>query len=112
VLEFVTAPQQDATWTEKMFARSLKPYLPYMNENCEFDLTNTRSILPDYDSRFPPMDLGYLTRVIRFCRSKDGERVRRRGEWARGWRDGYPAVGHAVRQIERLRQPTGNSTVG
>ena len=79
VLEFVTAPQQDATWTEKMFARSLKPYLPYMNENCEFDLTNTRSILPDYDSRFPPMDLGYLTRVIRFCRSKDGERVRRRG---------------------------------
>ena len=53
-----------------MIARSFKPYLPYLNEYCDFDLTNTRSILPDYDSQFSPITLEYLRRVINFQRSQ------------------------------------------
>ena len=67
---YVEELPDDLTWTEKMIYRSLKLYLPYMNNECQFDLTNTRSIVPNYDSLFKPVDLEYLEKVIRFQRSK------------------------------------------
>lgn len=66
---FVTELPEDLTWTEQMIFRSLKLYLPYMNNECTFDLTNTRSIIPDYDSRFKPIDLEFIHKVIKFQRS-------------------------------------------
>lgn len=68
-MSFVSALPENPTWTEKMMIRSLKPYLPYLNESCVFDLTNTRSVIPDYDSRFPALILEYIQRVIEFQRS-------------------------------------------
>ncbi len=70
---FVSEIPERPSWTEKMMLRSLKPYLPYMNEACAFDLANTRSIIPDYDSRFPPITLDYLRKVIEFQRSQEGK---------------------------------------
>ncbi|MCX7049665.1 MAG: hypothetical protein NTX50_29785 [Candidatus Sumerlaeota bacterium] len=70
-LPYISALPEQLTWTEKMMLRSLKPYLPYMNEACAFDLTNTRSIIPDYDSRFPPITLDYLRKVIEFQRHQE-----------------------------------------
>ena len=66
---FVTDLPEDLTWTEQMIFRSLKLYLPYMNNECTFDLTNTRSIIPDYDSCFKPIDLEFIDKVIKFQRS-------------------------------------------
>jgi hypothetical protein len=51
-----------------MMLRSLKSYLPYLNESCVFDLANTRSVIPDYDSRFPPITLDYIQKIIEFQR--------------------------------------------
>jgi thioester reductase-like protein len=73
-LLFVSGLPEQLTWTEKMMLRSLKPYLPYMNEACTFDLTNTRSLIPDYDSRFPPITLDYLRKVIEFQRQSATKR--------------------------------------
>lgn len=58
------------SWTERMIIRSLKPYLPYMQSSCKFDLTNTISVIPDYCSRFPSITLKYLRKVIEFQRRK------------------------------------------
>jgi nucleoside-diphosphate-sugar epimerase len=70
-LPFVSELPERPTWTEKMMLRSLRPYLPYMNEACTFDLTNTRSVIPDYDLRFPPITLDYLRKVIEFQRHQE-----------------------------------------
>ena len=67
---YVKELPDDLSWTEKMILRSLKIYLPFMNNECFFDLTNTRSIVKNYDSLFKPIDLEYLHKVIRFQRSK------------------------------------------
>jgi hypothetical protein len=56
-----------------MLLRSLKPYLPYLNGACTFDLTNTRSLIPDYDSRFPPITRDYMLKVIEFQRHQGQE---------------------------------------
>jgi len=76
-LSFVSAVPEDPTWTERMLLRSLKPYLPYLNGACTFDLTNTRSLIPDYDSRFPPITLDYMVKVIEFQRhmGEEGEQA-------------------------------------
>ena len=58
------------SYTEEMAARALKPYAPYMNQLVEFDLTNTRGIVPDYDSEFTPLDRDYVRRVIAFQRAR------------------------------------------
>jgi nucleoside-diphosphate-sugar epimerase len=69
-VSFASELQEPITWTERMVARSFKLYSPYMNEFCDFDLTNTRSLIPDYDSRFPAITLEYLEKVIDFWRSR------------------------------------------
>ncbi len=71
-IDFVPVPVPPAqpTWTEKMLLRSLKPYLPYLNEACTFDLTNTRSLISDYDAQFGPITLDYLQKVIDFQRNQ------------------------------------------
>ena len=56
-----------------MLLRSLKPYLPYLNRAATFDLTNTRSIIPDYDSWFPPITQDYMLKVIEFQRHQGQE---------------------------------------
>ena len=56
--------------TEEMVARSLKVYSPYLNSRLELDLSNSRSVVPDYDANFSPLDVGYLQRVIEFQRGK------------------------------------------
>ena len=50
------------------FRNSYEPYLPYMNEACTFDLAHTRSMIPDYDLRFPPVTPDYLRKIIEFQR--------------------------------------------
>lgn len=64
VLEFVPGLQKPVSHTEEMIARSLKVYAPYLNNRCEFDLRNSRTIVTDYDSHFTPLDVPYLRRVI------------------------------------------------
>jgi len=67
-LEYVRGLEEPASRTEKMIFRSLKVYAPYLNERAQFDLTETRRLLPDYDALFAPLDLPYLHRVIKFQR--------------------------------------------
>ncbi len=69
-LVFVDAVPDELSWTERMMLRSLKPYLPYLNGSCTFDLTNTKSIIPDYDLRFPVITPDYLQKVIEFQRDQ------------------------------------------
>jgi nucleoside-diphosphate-sugar epimerase len=68
---FVSAVPEHLTWTEKMMLRSLKPYLPYMNEACTFDLTNTKTAIPDYAGWFHPITLDYLRKVMEFERHQE-----------------------------------------
>jgi len=56
--------------TEEMILRSLKVYAPYLNNRSEFDLSNTRSIVPDYDSHFSQMDIAYIEKVAQVERQK------------------------------------------
>jgi nucleoside-diphosphate-sugar epimerase len=70
------------THTEKMILRSFKPYLPYLNARSTFDLTNTRSVVPDYDSMFPPLGVDYMRKVVRFEEQK--AQVPREGEEGHG----------------------------
>lgn len=69
-LPFVSEIPNQPNWTERMLLRSLKPYLLYLNDFSEFNLTNTRSVIPDYDSRFSPITLDYLRKIIDFQRSR------------------------------------------
>jgi nucleoside-diphosphate-sugar epimerase len=69
-LPFVSELPDNPNWTERMLLRSLKQYLPYLNDFSVFDLTNTKSIIPDYDSRFVPINPDYLRKVIDFQRSE------------------------------------------
>ncbi|MCK4413198.1 MAG: SDR family oxidoreductase [Candidatus Eisenbacteria sp.] len=71
-LPFVSALPEQPTWTERLMVRALKPYLPYLNESCTFDLTNTKSLIPDYDSRFPAITREYLRKIIEFQRHQGG----------------------------------------
>jgi nucleoside-diphosphate-sugar epimerase len=67
-LEFLQNIPKPMSHTEEMIARSLKVYAPYLNNRCEFDLANSRSIVPDYDSHFIPLDVAYIRKVIQFQR--------------------------------------------
>jgi len=58
------------SWMEEMMMRTLKPYIPYVLNACTFDLTNTRSIIPDYDSRFSEITSDYLKKVIDYQRHR------------------------------------------
>ncbi len=69
-LEFVERIPAQMSHTEEMAARSLKAYAPYLNSRLEFDLSNSRSLVPDYDSHFRPIDVDYLHKVIEFQRGK------------------------------------------
>ena len=67
-LEFLEHIPKPMSHTEEMVFRSLKVYAPYLNNSCEFDLSNSRSVVPEYDSYFSPLDTGYLQKVAKFQR--------------------------------------------
>ena len=67
-LEFLESIPRPMSRTEEMILRSLKPYAPYLNSRCEFDLSHSRSIVPDYDSYFAELDVSYIQRIIEFQR--------------------------------------------
>ena len=67
-LEFLQSIPRPLSRTEEMILRSLKPYAPYLNSRCEFDLSHSRSIVPDYDSYFTQPDVSYIRKVIKFQR--------------------------------------------
>ncbi|HVM63161.1 MAG TPA: SDR family oxidoreductase [Verrucomicrobiae bacterium] len=69
-IEFVPNIARPMSHTEEMILRSLKVYAPYLNNRCEFDLTNSRSIVPEYDSYFTPLDLAYIQKVAEVERHK------------------------------------------
>ena len=69
-LEFVHDLPHPLSHTEEMIFRSLKVYAPYLNNQCEFDVSNSRALVPDYDASFTPLDLPYLHKVIEFQRHK------------------------------------------
>ncbi len=68
-LEYVRSLSEPVSHTEKMIYRSLKVYAPYLNHRAQFDLTETRDLVGDYDALFAPLDLAYLHRVIKFQRA-------------------------------------------
>jgi nucleoside-diphosphate-sugar epimerase len=67
-LEFLENMPISISRTEETILRSFKVYAPYMNSRCEFDLSNSRSIVPDYDSYFTQLDVPYIRKVIEFQR--------------------------------------------
>ena len=67
-LEFMPGIPKPMSHTEEMIARSLKVYAPYLNNRCEFDLGNSRSVVSNYDSHFSPLDVAYIRKVIEFAR--------------------------------------------
>ena len=67
-LEFLESIPKPMSRTEEMILRSLKPYAPYLNSRCEFDLSHTRSIVPNYDSYFTRPDVSYIRKIIEFQR--------------------------------------------
>jgi len=69
-IEFVANLVRPMSHTEEMILRSLKVYAPYLNNRSEFDLSNTRSIVPDYDSHFSQMDIAYIEKVAQVERQK------------------------------------------
>lgn len=73
-LRFVDSLSQPMSHTEEMILRSLKVYAPYLNSRCQFDLSNSRSVVPAYDGHFSGLDLGYLQKVIRFQRQRRKQR--------------------------------------
>lgn len=74
VLEFLERIPAPLSHTEEMVARSLKVYSPYLNSRLDFDLSNSWSLIPDYDSYFSPVDINYLRKVIDFQGKKHQER--------------------------------------
>jgi nucleoside-diphosphate-sugar epimerase len=68
VLEYLESISKPMSRTEEMILRSLKPYAPYLNSRCEFDLSLSRAIVPDYDSHFNQMDDDYVRKVVDFQR--------------------------------------------
>lgn len=69
-LKSVKILTEPLTYTEKMILRSFKPYIPYLNDKSTFDLTNTRAIIPEYDSYFKPLGVEYMKKVINFQNTK------------------------------------------
>ena len=67
-LEFLESIPRPMSRTEEMILRSLKPYAPYLNSRCEFDLSHSRSIVPDYDSYFAELDVSYIQKIVEFQR--------------------------------------------
>ncbi len=94
-LEHIPAP---LSHTEEMVARSLRVYSPYLNSRLDFDLSNSRSLVPDYDSYFSPVDVNYLRKVIAFQHKKHQER--RPGP---GW---APASGNQVSTTSTEGKPS------
>jgi nucleoside-diphosphate-sugar epimerase len=66
--EFMDKIAPPLSYTEEMILRSLKPYSPYLNTRCEFALRQSRSLVPEYDSYFTPLDVSYLRKVIHYQR--------------------------------------------
>lgn len=62
--DFTQTIPSSPSYTEEMILRALKPYGPYLNARCEFDLTRSRSFVANYDSHFTPLDVPYLRKVI------------------------------------------------
>jgi nucleoside-diphosphate-sugar epimerase len=65
-LEFLESIPRPRSRTEEMILRSLRPYAPYLNSRSEFDLSHSRSIVPDYDSYFTPLDVSYIRKIVEF----------------------------------------------
>jgi len=63
-LEYLASIPRPMSRTEEMILRSLKPYGPYLNSRCEFDLSQSRSIVPDYDSHFTQLDVPYIQKIV------------------------------------------------
>jgi nucleoside-diphosphate-sugar epimerase len=69
-LAFVEQMPKPLTHTEEMVVRALKVYLPYLNHSATFDLTNTRTHIPEYDAMFQAASVDYLRKVISFERAE------------------------------------------
>lgn len=69
VLEYLESIPRPMSHTEEMIVRSLKPYAPYLNSRCEFDVSESRSLVPDYDSQFTQLDVPYIQKIVEFQRS-------------------------------------------
>ncbi len=74
-LQFLERIPPPVSHTEEMAARSLKVYSPYLNSRVEFDLSNSRALVADYDANFTPIDLSYLRKVIDFQRQRHVRRL-------------------------------------
>ena len=71
-IDYVTSLHKPVSTTEEMISRSLKVYGPYLNSRCDFDVTNSRSLLKDYDTHFSPLTVDFLNRIIAFQRGHRG----------------------------------------
>jgi len=67
-LEYLENILRPMSHTEEMIVRSLKPYAPYLNSHCEFDVSESRSVVPDYDSHFTQLDVPYIRKIVEFQR--------------------------------------------
>lgn len=67
-LEYLESIPRPLSYTEEMILRSLKPYAPYMNSRCEFDVSESRSVVPDYDDHFTQLDVPYIRKIVEFHR--------------------------------------------
>jgi len=72
--QYLPAVPHPLSYTEEIILRAMKPYAPYFNARCEFDLGQTRRFVPDYDACFTPLDVDYMDKVIRFQRGKGKHR--------------------------------------
>jgi hypothetical protein len=65
-------PERDAGGAEdKRMEIPPSLYAPYLLGDPEFDLTNTRSILKEYDASFPLMDENYFRRILTYAIEQD-----------------------------------------
>jgi nucleoside-diphosphate-sugar epimerase len=67
-LEYLESIPRPMSHTEEMIVRSLKPYAPYLNSRCAFDVSESRSVVPDYDSHFTQLDVPYIQKIVEFQR--------------------------------------------
>jgi thioester reductase-like protein len=71
---------EPATTQEKILERNVRVYLPYLQDNCEFDVSNTRRVLEvgnmesiagdSLTLNCPLIDRSFISRLIRHCVSR------------------------------------------
>lgn len=81
VLEYLESIPRPMNHTEEMILRSLKPYAPYLNSHCEFDVSHARSVVPDYDDHFTQLDVPYIRKIVE--QRRNNKRSRPSERWSR-----------------------------